>query len=168
MPGTAFVTRPSAIFQGFLLGLFLEGAGRWGFDSILETPASLIGDGTLGTSLPKFLTNSTNFVQAVSEGVVSWMSVEQAGDSTDGWDGYEVLLNDVLVQTGGATNYSIRALNTSLPHFFRYVLRESVSLSQCIARSLVRFSSTIADAPLLVPFLRLVSRIRKEGVREIS
>ncbi|GAA5884000.1 hypothetical protein JCM16303_001352 [Sporobolomyces ruberrimus] len=146
MPGTAFVTRPSAIFQGFLLGLFLEGAGRWGFDSILETPASLIGDGTLGTSLPKFLTNSTNFVQAVSEGVVSWMSVEQAGDSTDGWDGYEVLLNDVLVQTGGATNYSIRALNTSLPHFFRLAYTKGGSAGDFTkAASAFFFNSTWID-----------------------
>jgi hypothetical protein len=122
MPGTAFVTRPSAIFQGFLLGLFLEGIGRWGFDSILETPASLIGDGTLGTSIPQFLTNSTNFAQSITEGIVSWMSVEQAGVTAENWDGYELLVNDVLVQTGSATNYSIRALNASVPYFFRYVL----------------------------------------------
>lgn len=37
VPGLAFVTRPSAFFQGLLLGMFLDGVGRWGFDSILET-----------------------------------------------------------------------------------------------------------------------------------
>lgn len=61
MPGTAFVTRPSAVFQGFLLGMFLNGVGRWGFDTILATVASLVGDGSLGTQIPTFLTNSTNF-----------------------------------------------------------------------------------------------------------
>lgn len=35
--GTAFPTRLSAIYQAFLLGMFLDGASRWGFDSILQT-----------------------------------------------------------------------------------------------------------------------------------
>lgn len=37
VPGTAFPTRPSAIFQGFLLGMFLNGAAAFDFDSILQT-----------------------------------------------------------------------------------------------------------------------------------
>ncbi|GAA6022011.1 hypothetical protein JCM11491_005493 [Sporobolomyces phaffii] len=119
MPGTAFVTRPSAIFQGFLLGLFLEGVGRWGFDSILETPASLVGDGTLGTSIPEFVTNSTNFVAAAAAGVVEWKSVAAAAVASEGWDGFELLVDDVLVQAGTATNFSLAALNASIPHFFR-------------------------------------------------
>ncbi|KAH8434525.1 LCCL domain-containing protein [Aspergillus melleus] len=41
MPGTAIPTRPSLIYQGLLLGLFINGVARWGFASIIETPASL-------------------------------------------------------------------------------------------------------------------------------
>ncbi|GAA5913559.1 uncharacterized protein JCM6883_004458 [Sporobolomyces salmoneus] len=123
MPGTAFVTRPSAIFQGFLLSLFLEGVGRWGFDSILETPASLIGDGVLGTSIPEFLTNSTNFLR--EGGVVAWKSIEEAGVGAEGWDAVELLVDDVLVMSGQATNYSIAALNASIPHFFRLAYSQS-------------------------------------------
>lgn len=37
MPFTAFPTRLSAIYQGFLLGLFLNGGAAYGFDSILQT-----------------------------------------------------------------------------------------------------------------------------------
>ena len=37
IPGTAFPTRLSAIYQGFLLGLFLNGVAAFGFDSILQT-----------------------------------------------------------------------------------------------------------------------------------
>lgn len=37
MPGTAFPTRLSAIYQGFLLGMFLNGIAAFGFDSILQT-----------------------------------------------------------------------------------------------------------------------------------
>lgn len=41
MPGTAIPTRPSLIYQGLLLGLFVNGVARWGFASIVETPAAL-------------------------------------------------------------------------------------------------------------------------------
>ena len=37
MPGTEFPTRLSAIYQGFLLGMFLNGVAAFGFDSILQT-----------------------------------------------------------------------------------------------------------------------------------
>ena len=37
MPATGFTNRPSAVYQAFLLGMFLNGAGKWGFDSILQT-----------------------------------------------------------------------------------------------------------------------------------
>jgi hypothetical protein len=38
LPGTAWPTRPSAIYQGLLLGMFLNGGAAFGFDSILQTP----------------------------------------------------------------------------------------------------------------------------------
>ena len=41
IPGTAFPTRLSAIYQGFLLGLFLNGIAAFGFDSILQTAADV-------------------------------------------------------------------------------------------------------------------------------
>ena len=41
MPGTAFPTRPSLIYQGLLLGLFVNGVARWGFASIIQTPSAL-------------------------------------------------------------------------------------------------------------------------------
>jgi len=37
IPGTAFPTRLSAIYQGLMLGLFLNGTAAFGFDSILQT-----------------------------------------------------------------------------------------------------------------------------------
>lgn len=37
MPATAFPTRLSAIYQGFLLGMFLNGVAAFGFASILQT-----------------------------------------------------------------------------------------------------------------------------------
>jgi len=41
LPGTAFPTRLSAIYQGLLLGLFLNGTAAFGLDSILQTPADV-------------------------------------------------------------------------------------------------------------------------------
>jgi hypothetical protein len=38
IPITAFPTRPSALCQGFLLGLFLSGTAAYGFDPIVERP----------------------------------------------------------------------------------------------------------------------------------
>ncbi|KAG6879746.1 hypothetical protein C0992_012066 [Termitomyces sp. T32_za158] len=42
IPGTAFPTRVSAILQAFLLGMFLNGAAAFGFDSILQTAAEVV------------------------------------------------------------------------------------------------------------------------------
>jgi hypothetical protein len=52
LPGTTLQTRPSLLFQGILVGLFINGIARWGFDSILQTPASLLDGGKLGTVPP--------------------------------------------------------------------------------------------------------------------
>lgn len=42
IPGTAFPTRMSAILQAFLLGMFLNGAAAFDFDSILQTAAEVV------------------------------------------------------------------------------------------------------------------------------
>lgn len=41
IPGTAFPTRLSALMQALLLGMFLNGVARWGFDSILQTSSEV-------------------------------------------------------------------------------------------------------------------------------
>lgn len=52
LPGTTLQTKPSLLFQGILVGLFINGIARWGFDSILQTPASLLDGGKLNTVPP--------------------------------------------------------------------------------------------------------------------
>lgn len=115
MPGCAFVTRPSALFQGFLLGMFLNGIGRWGYDSILQTAAELVGDGQLGTGSPTFLTNATNFV--AGQAAIFWDPIPE--DKQADWSEFGLLVDDVLRYTGTATNWSITALNDTIPHYFR-------------------------------------------------
>ena len=68
------------------------------------------GDATGGTARPTFNTTLTTF--AAADGVVSWNPIpaEQVAE----WDGYELLVDDVLRYSGKATTYNI----TSLVHVF--------------------------------------------------
>ncbi|KAL5117375.1 hypothetical protein ACEQ8H_004691 [Pleosporales sp. CAS-2024a] len=50
--GTAIQNRPSLLWQGILIGLFINGTARWGFASILETPDALRGNAPAGSLLP--------------------------------------------------------------------------------------------------------------------
>lgn len=52
LPGTAFQNRPSLLYQGLLVGLFVNGIARWGFDSILQTPTELLKGVQQGSLLP--------------------------------------------------------------------------------------------------------------------
>ncbi|EIM92163.1 uncharacterized protein STEHIDRAFT_136162 [Stereum hirsutum FP-91666 SS1] len=120
IPGTAFPTRLSAIYQGFLLGMFLNGAAAWGFDSILQTAAQLQRDAASGSALPSFLTNSTTYNASVplQNQTIFW----DALPSGDDWDGFELLVDDVERYVGTALNFSLSSLADGIPHFFRLAL----------------------------------------------
>ncbi|KAG9314246.1 hypothetical protein JVU11DRAFT_5033 [Chiua virens] len=119
-PGTGFPTRLSAIYQGFLLGMFLNDVAGYGFDSILETAADLVGDGSTGSPLPTFLTNSSNYDAAISlaNQTISWAPIPDSV-SSQGWNGFSLLVDDVERYVGSALNFSLASLETGLPHFFR-------------------------------------------------
>ncbi|KAF1980089.1 hypothetical protein BU23DRAFT_444402 [Bimuria novae-zelandiae CBS 107.79] len=55
LPGTSLQTRPSLVYQGLLLGLFVNGIARWDFDSVLQTTADLREDGKFDSVLPELL-----------------------------------------------------------------------------------------------------------------
>lgn len=95
LPGTAFQTRPSLLYQGILLGMHINGVARWGFAGILETPHSLQGDGAMFSRLPRFEpnpivrdTNITIFWNATVEGAAT-------SDFPYPWGGVSLLVNDV-------------------------------------------------------------------------
>ncbi|KAI0076231.1 hypothetical protein K474DRAFT_1598416 [Panus rudis PR-1116 ss-1] len=117
MPGTAFPTRLSAIYQGFLLGMFLNGVAAFGFDSILQTAQDLQRDAPSGSALPSFATNSTNFNSSIplQNQTIFWDPLPQ----DDVWDGFALLVDDVERYVGTALNYSLAALQAGIPHFFR-------------------------------------------------
>ena len=91
IPGTALQTRPSLLFQGLMLGLFINGIARWGFDSILQTPASLLEGGRLGTTPPPVhppqIENQSHLVFSFPDIPVHV-------------DGISVIVNDVLRYQG--------------------------------------------------------------------
>ena len=89
LPGTRVQTRPSLLYQGILVGLFINGTARWGFDSILQTTAALRGDGQLNSLLP----NVTATVSTASNITFHWSLPNQAIQK--GYDGLSVLVNDV-------------------------------------------------------------------------
>lgn len=87
IPGTAMQNRPSLLYQGLLIGLFINGIARWGFDSILQTPGDLIGDGPLGTLLPQI---AAPLVGAAARNITfTWGAIPRD------YDGISILVNDV-------------------------------------------------------------------------
>ncbi|KAJ5908452.1 hypothetical protein N7495_001134 [Penicillium taxi] len=110
MPGTAFPTRPSLVYQGLLLGLFINGVARWGFASIIETPAALGelapglgGNGWWGASYPNITDSSVNISLPGLDsretyrgnGNITFSLWEHERMSNLAVDGVSVLLNDV-------------------------------------------------------------------------
>lgn len=69
----------------------------------------------MGSLLPFFLTNSTNFNASIPlhNQTIFWDTLP------DGWDGFSLLVDDVQRYSGTALNFSLAALQEGLPHFFR-------------------------------------------------
>lgn len=86
IPGTSMQTRPSLLYQGLLLGLFINGVARWGFDSILQTSAALFSGGPQYSMLPNITTLASPELPYVH---FSWDWPPQ------GYDGLSLLVNDV-------------------------------------------------------------------------
>jgi hypothetical protein len=84
LPGTKLQTCPSLVYQGFLVGLFINGIDRWGFDSILQTATALRTDEKLRSLLPTIPTP-----------LINRDNITFSLDLADGYDGIRALVNDV-------------------------------------------------------------------------
>ncbi|KAJ4291757.1 hypothetical protein N0V90_009652 [Kalmusia sp. IMI 367209] len=89
LPGTSLQTRLSLLYQGILLGLFVNGIARWDFDSILQTTDALRGDGKFESALPDML---EPLVSSTAQGLVASFSWAMPPLNVDG---LSVLVNDV-------------------------------------------------------------------------
>lgn len=85
LPGTSLQTRPSLLYQGILIGLFINGIARWGFDSILQTSAALFG----GHSLDLLSPNITAPAVGVANITFAWALPPPP------YDGLSIVINDV-------------------------------------------------------------------------
>ncbi|KAK9458070.1 hypothetical protein V1511DRAFT_523537 [Dipodascopsis uninucleata] len=88
LPATAFKTTLSTLYQGLAVGMFLNGATRWGYDSILQTPYALNRGGPRGTDLAYFTTTSENFNG-------EWVAWDYPYYPSSNWTGFSLLVNDV-------------------------------------------------------------------------
>ncbi|GJD01180.1 LCCL domain-containing protein [Colletotrichum higginsianum] len=91
LPGTSMQTRPSLLYQGLLVGLFINGIARWGFDAVLQTPAALQGDAQHGSVLPSILPPIVDLGQAAWNINFTWNNPPVGAR----YDGISVLVNDV-------------------------------------------------------------------------
>lgn len=120
LPGTSIQTRPSLLYQGILLGLFVNGIARWGFGSILETPDSLRSDGAFDSLIPSITAS------VLDSGHISFSWVPPPSGSA--LDGISVLVNDVerhraFFAEMSSSEYNFtwqRAADMSLPEYFRF------------------------------------------------
>jgi hypothetical protein len=149
IPGTAFPTRLSAIYQAFLLGMFLNGVARWGFAPIAQSADELRRDAPLGSSLPVFLTNSSNPLTAANP-VLSWMNITAELAASEGWNGFSLLVDDVERVVGPVLNYSVAALQAGIPHFFRLAYQRD-GLSGDFTRAAVWWPNGTFTDPLPGP-----------------
>jgi len=89
LPGTSLQTRPSLLYQGILLGLFVNGIARWDFDSVLQTTDALRADGKFESAIPRLLSPAISRTADQLIAVFSWT------EPPTGMDGISVIVNDV-------------------------------------------------------------------------
>jgi hypothetical protein len=87
LPGTSLQIRPALLYQGLLVGLFVNGIARWGFDPLLQTDYALLADAPTDSALPVIV--QPPLITANASITFSWQAPPM------GYDGISVLVNDV-------------------------------------------------------------------------
>jgi hypothetical protein len=82
-------TRPALLYQGLLVGFFINGIARWGFDPVLQTPGALQGDAQHDSPLPIISHPTIHLSPNISTISFSWLTPPEP------YDGISVLVNDV-------------------------------------------------------------------------
>lgn len=127
LPGTSMQTRPSLLYQGILLGLFVNGIARWDFDSILQTTAALRDDGKFNSVVPAIIEPIINASAADSPmALFSWKFLPA------NMDGISILVNDVERyrafsedKPSGDTFEWKRPLGMAMNEYFRFAFIRS-------------------------------------------
>lgn len=127
LPGTSMQTRPALLYQGLLVGFFINGIARWGFDPMLQTSYALQGDSQRDTPLPVVLAPVISTIANVSTITFKW-----GPPPGPRYDGISVLVNDVERFRGyfeddfaPAHNFTWkRESNLELNEYFRFAYME--------------------------------------------
>lgn len=123
LPGTSMQTRPALFYQGLLIGLFINGVARWGFDSILQTMDAMRGDGEWNSPLPVIDNPKIVMGDDVSTISFSWP------EPPNPFDGISILVNDVerfrgFKDEGFATDSNsfdwVKDAQAEEPQYFRF------------------------------------------------
>ncbi|KAF3771056.1 hypothetical protein M406DRAFT_285931 [Cryphonectria parasitica EP155] len=93
LTGTSMQTRPALLYQGLLIGLFINGIARWGWDPILQTSNALRRDGQLGSVLPKLADAPEILVGSAVSNIT--FRFEAPPKRNIRLDGISLLVNDV-------------------------------------------------------------------------
>lgn len=127
LPGTSLQMRPSLLYQGLLIGLFINGIARWGFDPVLQTSGALQGDAQKGDLLPNIHPPAIN----LGSGAAGLSNITFGWDVPVGkrYDGISVLVNDVerfrsyFGDEDEKSKFVWSRNNTlDLPEYFRFAL----------------------------------------------
>ncbi|KAK5993235.1 hypothetical protein PT974_06664 [Cladobotryum mycophilum] len=133
LPGTSLQTRPSLLYQGLLIGLFINGIARWGFDSVLQTSAALQGDAQKGSALPIIAPPIIEFAESSKN--LSTITFSWDAPPSNRFDGISILVNDVerfrsyFTDTIDRQDKFIWTRNSSLdlPEYFRFAYMDGSS-----------------------------------------
>ncbi len=106
LPACAFPTRLCLIYIAFLLGMFTNGCGAVVLRRVAGGQFGCAGRCYRGTGRPTFNTTSSSFARA--DGLVRWNAIPE--DQVADWDGYALLVDDVLRYQGSATSWNLSSL----------------------------------------------------------
>ncbi|WWC72776.1 uncharacterized protein I206_106740 [Kwoniella pini CBS 10737] len=115
IPVLSLPNRISLFGQAFALGLFLDGVGRWDWDSLIQLTESLVGDANEGSFVPSFWSNLTTSTTLFWDPITSINSIYNV-------TGYSILIDD-LQRSADYTNSSIDLntfnLTSGIDHYLR-------------------------------------------------
>jgi hypothetical protein len=123
LPGTRLQTRLSLLYQGILLGLFVNGIARWDFDSILQTTDALRADGKFESAIPELLQPTISRTTEELIAVFAWV------EPPTRMDAISVLINDVerariflsdSVQPNTGSFKWVRPIGSELHEYIRF------------------------------------------------
>lgn len=127
LPGTSVQTRPSLLYQGLLVGLFINGVARWGFAGVLETSATLYRTVPFGEQVPRIgvplIENSSIWFD--------WRNLTTSADTR-----FSILVNDFerfrtpVNAISSAASFNWTRSDDTIPAFFRMAFVHTSGLGE--------------------------------------